>query len=716
MTYYNGNRLKKPDVPSDIQKKWQNIVDLMAKVMEAPAALIKKIDPPQIEVFIASESKRNPYKKGERAHLNTGLYGETVIKRRTPLLVPDALENPEWNHNPDIKLGMSYYYGFPLEWPDGEIFGTISVLDYKDNSRATAYCDLISEFKQVIEGDLHLILEITERKLIEKNLEKVHNELEILNLQLEDRVLKRTKELEDANRQLQEEILIRKRAEKDLKESEQKFRDIVRNIPGVVYQLHVRKDKTSYFSYISPYAPRLFGFSTDPDSPEWKMGAWVHPDDREQFMKSFNQTVVNRTSWNYEGRIVTAKGVKWFRTISTPTIAEDEIIFNGVLLDVTDRKKAEEKVKHLFLVLSAIRNINQLIIREKDRNLLSQKACDILNRVRGYNTAWIGLLKDEKSFDTVVGSPNRKVSPFCAKVLRGDHPPCIKKALTKKALFMFMDRSLDCGDCSFIKLHLCRNSLLMRITYNGKHFGFLVISIESDKYIDEEEKELLEEVTSDIAFGLHSIELQEKHKQAEKELKQSYEKLQKTMEDTIYIIGKIAETRDPYTSGHQKKVSQLSTSIAQEMKLPRDRTEAVRIASLVHDIGKISIPAEILSKPTRLSPIEIHLIKDHPKTGYNILSSVEFPWPIAQIVLQHHERIDGSGYPDKIKADKILPEAKIIGVADVVEAMSSHRPYRPALGIDKALEEISLNKGALYDPQVVDTCFRLFKKKGFKFH
>lgn len=204
-------------------------------------------------------------------------------------------------------------------------------------------------------------------------------------------------------------------------------------------------------------------------------------------------------------------------------------------------------------------------------------------------------------------------------------------------------------------------------------------------------------------------------KQTEQKLQQSYKKLQKTMEDAIYTIGKIVETRDPYTAGHQKNVSQLATFIAQEMKLPQDRIEGVRIASLIHDIGKIAIPAEILSEPSRLTEIEYNLIQAHSQTGYDILKSIEFPWPVAEIVLQHHEKIDGSGYPNKLKGDEIILEAKIIGVADVVDAMSSHRPYRPALGIDKALEEISQNKGILYAPEVVDACIKLFKEKGFKF-
>jgi len=204
-------------------------------------------------------------------------------------------------------------------------------------------------------------------------------------------------------------------------------------------------------------------------------------------------------------------------------------------------------------------------------------------------------------------------------------------------------------------------------------------------------------------------------KQAEQKIKQGYKKLQRTMEATINTISKIIETRDPYTAGHQNTVSQLAVAIAQEMKLPEDKIEGIRIAALVHDIGKLNIPAEILSKPSKLNEMEFSLIKNHPKVGYDILKTIDFPWPVARIILQHHERLDGSGYPQGLKGDKILLEAKIIGTADVVEAMSSHRPYRPSLGIDKALGEISQNRGILYDPEVVDTCFKLFKEKDFKF-
>lgn len=197
--------------------------------------------------------------------------------------------------------------------------------------------------------------------------------------------------------------------------------------------------------------------------------------------------------------------------------------------------------------------------------------------------------------------------------------------------------------------------------------------------------------------------------------KQAEEKLKKTIQDTINTISKIVESKDPYTAGHQKRVSQLAVAIAQEMKLPPEKIVGIKIASLIHDIGKIGIPSEIMSKPNKLTAIELNLIKEHAQKGYDILQNIDFPYPIAEIILQHHEKINGSGYPQGLKDDEILLEARIICVADVVEAMSSHRPYRPAYTIEQALEEISRNRGILYDPKVVDTCLSLFKEKGFKF-
>jgi len=201
----------------------------------------------------------------------------------------------------------------------------------------------------------------------------------------------------------------------------------------------------------------------------------------------------------------------------------------------------------------------------------------------------------------------------------------------------------------------------------------------------------------------------------EDKLNESYQKLRKTLNDIINTLASIIETRDPYTSGHQKRVASLASSIAEEMDLDYDKIECIKIAALIHDIGKINLPTSILTRPGRLSEIEYDMIKTHAQLGHDMISRVEFPWPIADIILQHHERIDGSGYPGSLKGKHIVQEAKILAVADVVEAMASHRPYRPSLGMNKALEEINRGRGKLYDPEVVDACTRLIKNKKFSF-
>ena len=197
--------------------------------------------------------------------------------------------------------------------------------------------------------------------------------------------------------------------------------------------------------------------------------------------------------------------------------------------------------------------------------------------------------------------------------------------------------------------------------------------------------------------------------------KQAEERLHAALQGIIEALGQTTETRDLYTSSHQKRVTQLACAIAKEMRLSEERVEGIRVAGLLHDIGKLAIPAEILSKPNELSEMEYGLFEAHPQVAYNILKSIEFPWPVAQIVLQHHERMDGSGYPQRLKGEEFMLEARILAVADVVEAMSSHRSYRPALGVDKVLEEIVQKKGKLYDPEVVDACVCLFDEKGFEF-
>jgi len=202
---------------------------------------------------------------------------------------------------------------------------------------------------------------------------------------------------------------------------------------------------------------------------------------------------------------------------------------------------------------------------------------------------------------------------------------------------------------------------------------------------------------------------------ARQDLEKSRGQLRQGLIGTIVAVSRAVEARDPYTAGHQQRVARLARCIAQEMRLNAERIEGLRMGATIHDIGKIHLPAEILSKPGKLSNMEFELIKTHAQVGYDILKDISFPWPVADIAWQHHERINGTGYPQGLKGDEICLEARIVAVADVVEAMSSHRPYRAALGIDAALEEIETHRGQWFEPAAVDACLKLFREKKFNF-
>lgn len=196
------------------------------------------------------------------------------------------------------------------------------------------------------------------------------------------------------------------------------------------------------------------------------------------------------------------------------------------------------------------------------------------------------------------------------------------------------------------------------------------------------------------------------------ELQASYERTRMILEGTVLAMSRIVESRDPYTAGHEQQVARIACVISEKMLLPADRVDAIRVAGQLHDIGKIAVPSEILTKPGRLSPLEMEMVKTHCRNAYDILKAIEFPYPVAKIILQHHERLDGSGYPQGLKGEEILLEARIIAVADVIEAISSHRPYRPAKDVDVAMTEITDHRGTLYDANVVDAALDIYRTRG----
>lgn len=250
---------------------------------------------------------------------------------------------------------------------------------------------------------------------------------------------------------------------------------------------------------------------------------------------------------------------------------------------------------------------------------------------------------------------------------------------------------------------------------SDEYFGSICLCNKQSGY-DREDLEVVSTITPVIVEALlhkraQQSEIRKTHQlaQAEEKLKKNLADIRKAMGGVIRAFSLTVESRDPYTAGHQLRVADLARAIAMEMGLDHKRIEAIRLGGSIHDLGKIQVPAEILSKPGVLTPLEFEMIKLHPATGYEILKDVDFPWDIARIVLQHHERLDGSGYPAGISGEDIDVESRVMAVADVVEAMNSHRPYRPALGIDEALAEIVSRKGVAYDADAVDACLRLFE-------
>jgi putative nucleotidyltransferase with HDIG domain len=258
-------------------------------------------------------------------------------------------------------------------------------------------------------------------------------------------------------------------------------------------------------------------------------------------------------------------------------------------------------------------------------------------------------------------------------------------------------------------------SIALPLANGGIFFGALTVYSGEINAFTPGEIALLEEMAGDLAFGVHALHVRLERDLALEQSRHYLDQLRGSLEDTVRAIATIVEMRDPYTAGHQVKVAELAVAIARQMGLPEEQVHAIHLAGIVHDLGKIRIPAEILSKPGRISDIEHSFIKTHAQAGYDILKDIHFPWPIAQIVLQHHERLDGSGYPQGLKGDTIMLEARILSVADVIEAMSAHRPYRAGMGIDAALDEITRQRGIHFDPQAVDACLALFREHGYSF-
>jgi PAS domain S-box-containing protein/putative nucleotidyltransferase with HDIG domain len=384
--------------------------------------------------------------------------------------------------------------------------------------------------------------------------------------------------------------------------------------------------------------------------------------------------------------------------------------------DVTERKRAEFTQRKLTRALMALSQCNDAIIHAIDENDLVRELCRIIVEIAGYRVACIGYAEHDAE-KTVRQIAQWGYDGGCLEQRRrswadnefGRGP--VGTAIRMRSI-QLVQNVLDDPDYAPWRddaIWAGYGSVLAApLENNGNVFGAISIYAAERNGFDQTEVRLLGELADDLAFGIATLRVRAAHAQ-------SAERLKRSMEGTIAAMAATVDMRDPYTAGHQRRVAELAVAIARKLNLSEDEIHGIRLAGIVHDLGKLTVPAEILSKPSRLTSLEYELIKTHAEAGYSILKEIDFPWPIAQIVYQHHERLDGSGYPRGLKDSDILIGAKILAVADTIEAMASHRPYRPGLGIEKALEEISANRGSSYDVAVADACVQLFRDNQFAF-
>ena len=491
---------------------------------------------------------------------------------------------------------------------------------------------------------------------------------EALVRKLEENVL----QLEETNVGLVREISDHQRTEDALCDSEKLYRLLAENASDVIWVTDMNLRPT----YLSPSYTRLLGYGVE-EGMTRSMQETLMPDSLDVATKVFAAAM--NAEEEPPGSVVNPREIAlkfkhkdgstlWGHT--TVSFMHDSdghpVAITGVLRNITERKLAEDHLRS-----------SELRYR------------------RLFESAQDGILILDADTGRITDA-----NPFLLNLLGYSHDELLGKALWEIRAF----KDTAASEKTFRQLQregYIRYDNLPLHTREGKHID---VEFVSNVYLVDGERV--------IQYNIRDVT---ERKQSEQQLEEGFRKLKAAMEATIKAIGLTVEKRDPYTAGHQRHVAQLACAIASEMGLTGDQAEAVRIAGLLHDLGKIQIPTEILTKPGPLTRDEFALIKAHPQVSYEILVAAQFPLPVAEVVLQHHERIDGSGYPSGLRNGQILLEADILAVADVVEAVSSHRPYRPALGVGRAIDEISQNRGILYYPDAVDACLSVLTNKGFAF-
>ncbi|TNC97615.1 MAG: hypothetical protein FD121_794 [Gallionellaceae bacterium] len=507
------------------------------------------------------------------------------------------------------------------------------------------------------------------------------------------------------------DITENKQAELALRESQKLTQDIIDGSPALIYSL----DATGKFTLANKQLCSLLRVERDKligQGREIVLPKEVAEEHRANDLKVMN----SRSLIEFDERNTQDDGEHIYLSQKFPLIDSNGEVRGvcGISTDITEREKGKLALQRTNRALRTLSEGNQTLIHATDELQLLQAMCRVAVEKGGYRMAWVGYAEQDEARSFRIMAQAGLDEDYFSKTHitwsdtefgQGVSGRAVRSRKTQIAQDIELDSGMAPWKEDFRKRGFS-SAIALPLLDVDLCFGVLTLYASERNAFDSNEVELLEEMAGDLAFGILTLRVRLEHREHEL-------RLQENMLQTVKAISGIVEMRDPYTSGHQTRVAKLAQDIAQQMALPKAQVEAIHLAGLIHDLGKISVPAEILSRPGRLNELEFGMIKMHPKSGYDILKGIDFSLPIAQMVYQHHERIDGSGYPQGLKGEEILLGARILCVADVIEAMSSHRPYRPGLGIEAALDEIVRYRDVHFDAQVVDACMSLFKQQNY---
>lgn len=501
-------------------------------------------------------------------------------------------------------------------------------------------------------------------------------------------------------------ITERRKTELALHESEERFRRLIEDASDPISIF----EKDGAIRYTSPATFELSGYQ-----PEELVGRnfleFVHPLDLEKAGGQVAASLGNpQAAIRGTSRLRRKDGV-WVTIEATVRNCMEVSPINGLvctLRDVTARDRSSR-------ALQAMSAVNAALVRGATEQELADDICGAMVEIGGYRTAWIGYREDDEEKSIRVVAKAGEVDEYLERARitwaghdRGLGPSgtAMRTGVTQVARdYPGGLPNPYWGDAARRRGYLA--SIAIPLGSRRQPWGVLTLYAGDPTGFDDAEVELLKQLAADLSYGVESMRGRQQHLL-------DMQRVEETLEATIYALSATMEKRDPYTSGHQIRVARLCVAIAKRMGIDPNTTRGLELAALIHDVGKIEIPSEVLAKPGKLSDAEFALIKIHPEAGYDIVKNIDFPWPVAKIVLQHHERMDGSGYPSGLTGDETLLESKILQVADVVEAISSHRPYRPARGMDVALDEIRRGSGTKFDPRVVEACLVVCRASDFQ--